>query len=200
MAPRRALNPSRPSTLAAILLLAGVSGCGFQLRGAPPVSPALQPLAVACTQQIPETLCSSVRTQLELGEVDLQPEADAAYVLSLSEFQENRRASAITAQAAAAEYTVRRSVDVNLISADRVPVIADTRLTASESYRYDETNVLAKRQEEEALRIQLDDRLAQQVIFRLAPLTEARIEEIRQAHEASKEAETEAEAETTPSP
>ncbi|MBZ2168505.1 hypothetical protein K8I84_06995 [Marinobacter sp. F4216] len=174
---------------AAALLLAGLTGCGFQLRGAPPVSPALQPLAVTCSQDIQDTLCNAVRSQLELGEVELKSPADAAFVLNLSNFQRNRRASAITAQASAAEYTLRHSVDMSLTSADRIPLIADTRLTASESYRYDETNVLAKRQEEETLRIQLDERLAQQIIFRLAPLTDERIDAIREEYEASIDAE-----------
>ncbi|MBW7470563.1 LPS assembly lipoprotein LptE [Marinobacter sp. M216] len=172
-------------TIMAAALAALLTGCGFQLRGAPPVSSALQPLAVECTTDVPDTLCQSVLNQLELGEVELSPAADAAYVMQLSGFQENRRASAITVQAAAAEYTLRHSVNIELISADRVPMIGDTRLTASESYRYDETNVLAKQREEEELRMQLSDRLAQQVIFRLAPLTEARIQTIREQHQAT---------------
>ena len=178
---KKALSPLVAATLAAVTL----AGCGFQLRGAPPVSPALQPLAIQCTEDVPEILCESVRSQLELGEVNLQPASEAAFVMSLSGFQENVRASAITAQAAAAEYTLRQSVAIEVISADRVPVIAETRLNASESYRYDETNVLAKQREEEELRTQLSDRLAQQAIFRLAPLTEARIEAIRDEHEAA---------------
>lgn len=171
-------HPIVVTALAAVL-----TGCGFQLRGAPPVSAALQPLAITCSNDVPEILCESVRTQLELGEVELQPASDAAFVMTLSQFQENRRASAITVQAAAAEYTLRHSVSVELISADQIPMIGETRLTSSESYRYDEDNVLAKQREEDELRVQLSDRLAQQVIFRLAPLTETRIETIRDEYQ-----------------
>jgi len=53
-----------------------------------------------------------------------------------------------------------------------------------EAYRYDETNVLAKRREEAALEQQLYNRLSQQIIFRLAPLTEARIRAMREQYEA----------------
>lgn len=69
-------------------------------------------------------------------------------------------------------------------TADQVPLLAGAELVARESYRYDETNVLAKQREQEDLERQLHDRLAQQVLFRLAPLTEARIRDLRQAHEA----------------
>ena len=170
------------------LLVALVAGCGFQLRGAPPVSAALQPLAVDCSSQAPETLCQSVREQLRLGEIKLVPVEQADYVLRLEGFEEDRRATAITAQAAAAEYTLRHSVALEVISANGIPIVANTRLNTTESYRYDETNVLAKQREEEALRLQLNDRLAQQVLFRLAPLTRERIDAIRAEYNRSQDA------------
>ncbi|MEC7376026.1 MAG: LPS assembly lipoprotein LptE [Pseudomonadota bacterium] len=166
-------------------LSALMAGCGFQLRGAPPVSSALQPLAVACTSGVPDTLCQAVREQLKLGQVQLTDRENADYILRISDFESDRRASAITAQAAAAEYTLRHAVDLEVVTADGVPLVANTRLNTTESYRYDETNVLAKQREEEALSQQMDDRLAQQIIFRLAPLTSGRIEALRQDYQNS---------------
>ncbi|KAA1176327.1 hypothetical protein FWJ25_04130 [Marinobacter salinexigens] len=168
------------SPLVVTLLVALQAGCGFQLRGAPPVSDALQPLAVDCGSQIPDSLCRTLKEQLRLGEVALSDDGSARYRLKLSSFEQDRRASAITSQAAAAEYTLRHSVDLEVVSDDNIPMVSKTRLTTSESYRYDETNVLAKQREEDALRQQLSDRLAQQIIFRLAPLSEARINAIRE--------------------
>ena len=55
-------------------------------------------------------------------------------------------------------------------------------MNSSETYRYDDSNVLAKQREEEALQEQLYDRLAQQIIFRLAPLDRDRIDRLK--HEA----------------
>ena len=171
------------SALLTLGLLATTSGCSFQLRGVAPVSAALQPLALQCASDVPIGLCQSVRQQLTLGEVDVR-EADAAdYILAIGQYTEDRRASAITIDAGAAEYTLRQSVSINLISRDKVPLIADTRLNASESYRYDETNVLAKQREERALQKQLQERLAQQIIFRLAPLTQARIDVLREQYQ-----------------
>ncbi|MBU2954547.1 LPS assembly lipoprotein LptE [Marinobacter sp. F3R08] len=170
---------SAPYRLSVAVIAALVAGCGFQLRGAPPVSSALQPLAVECSSHIPDTLCQSIREQLTLGDVSLVPVENADFILRLSNFKQDRRASAIAADASAAEYTLRHSVDLEVISADRIPMVADTRLTTTESYQYDETNVLAKQREEDALVQQLNDRLAQQIIFRLAPLTPQKIEAIR---------------------
>ncbi|MBK1852174.1 hypothetical protein FE845_12535 [Marinobacter sp. 1-4A] len=168
------------------LLAANLGACGFQLRSAPPVSSALEPLMLDCQPPVPTSLCLAVRQQLELGGVELATEeAGSNYQLSIRGFEQDRRASAITVQAAAAEYTLRHSVSLELISTDGVPVIANTRLTTTESYRYDETNVLAKQREEDNLQQQLSDRLAQQIIFRLAPITRERLREIRDQHQKS---------------
>lgn len=174
--------PGKTTRLLAIAMMTFLLGaCGFQLRGAPPVSAALEPLNLDCQSPVPTDLCQSVQEQLELGGVELASEPEAAYKLRIRGFERDRRASAITSQAAAAEYTLRHSVDLELVSSDGIPIIATTRLTTSESYRYDETNVLAKQREEDSLRQQLTERLAQQILFRLAPITEERLRDIRSA-------------------
>ena len=60
-------------------------------------------------------------------------------------------------------------------------------MNSSETYRYDESNVLAKQREEEALQEQLYDRLAQQIIFRLAPLDRDRIDRLKQEAEQTRD-------------
>lgn len=171
----------------AVVLVLGtvLTGCGFQLRGTSPVPAALQPLAVKCNPQVPDTLCLSVKEQLELGGIKTTDTGNAAYVLALTSFSQDRRASAITVRAAAAEYTLTQAVHIELISDDRVPLIADTELSARESYRYDETNILAKQREQDELEQRLNDRMAQQILFRLAPMTEPRIRAIREEYRAS---------------
>ncbi|MBZ0333122.1 LPS-assembly lipoprotein LptE [Marinobacter sp. JH2] len=170
--------------LVAALTAAVVSGCGFQLRGTSPVPAALQPLAIDCPNTLPARFCESVREQLSMGGIELQPKESADYVLTLRDYSQDRRASAITAQASAAEYILRHSVTLELLTANKTPLIAATDLTSSETYRYDETNVLAKQREEEELQQQLGDRLAQQVIFRLVPMTQERIDAALNAHSA----------------
>lgn len=173
----------RPMAVAALSLLVAVAGCGFQLRGAPPVSSALQPLAVDCADNVPGQLCDAVREQLELGRIELKPAEEADFVLKIGNFRQERRASAITLRAAAAEYTLRHTVNIEVVTADKIPLIEPADLNSSETYRYDESNVLAKQREEEALKEQLHNRLAQQIIFRLAPINEDRIERLRQEAE-----------------
>ncbi|PCM45174.1 LPS assembly lipoprotein LptE [Marinobacter sp. ANT_B65] len=164
-------------------MAASLTACGFQLRSAPQVSSALEPLALDCQPPVPTSLCLSVREQLELNGIQLTSEDDAKYHLRIRNFEEDRRVSAITSEAAAAEYTLRHSVSLELISTDGIPVIASTPLTSVESYLYDDTSVLAKQREEDGVKQQLDDRLAQQIIFRLTPVSPERLQEIRANHE-----------------
>lgn len=178
------------SVLVIASLAAMLGACGFHLRGTQPVPPALLPLAVECGDAVPQKLCQTLKEQLELGDVRLVSANQADYRLRLSRFSSQRRAAAITPQAAAAEYTLRHSVELELITADQVPLLAPVTVNASETYRYDETNVLAKRREEESLRQQLDSSLAQQILFRLAPLTEERISTLRQQHSEDKDQES----------
>ncbi|MCK0164256.1 LPS assembly lipoprotein LptE [Marinobacter sp. S6332] len=179
----RTVHAGTAKWVVAGLLATNLGACGFQLRSAPPVSAALEPLMLDCRPPVPASLCLAVRQQLELGGVELaSEEADSNYQLKIHSFEQDRRASAITIQAAAAEYTLRHSVNLELISTDGVPVIANSRLSTTESYRYDETNVLAKQREEDNLQQQLSDRLAQQIVFRLAPITKERLREIRDQH------------------
>lgn len=169
-----------PLLLGAALL---ISGCGFQLRGAPPVAEALQPLSLECDGSVPYELCETVRQQLDDGGIKMAEPADAAYRVKLNGFKQSRRASAIQLDASAAEYDLRQSLNVNVVSHDQVPVLADAEVRTSEIYSYDDTNVLAKRREEETIRETLHQRLAQQVIFRLAPLTDERLKVIRDDYE-----------------
>lgn len=167
-------------SLTACLLILALAGCGFQLRGQMPVPAALEPLAVQCTGQVPQELCNILKAQLSLGDIELVDAEDAAHVLRLGNFNEQRRASAITLQASAAEYDLRQSVTMSVITSDQIPLLADVDVRSSDTYRYDETNVLAKRREEQDIRTSLYERLAQQVIFRLAPLSRERIDSLRQ--------------------
>lgn len=163
----------------AILLLGlSLAGCGFQLRGAAGVSDALQPLALECQPPSPELLCDALMDQLETSGVRLTNQQPAT-TLKLSGFRQERRANAITARASAEEFTIRQTVNVTVISANQVPLLAPDRVSASDTLRWDESSVLAKKREEQILLKEISQRLAQQILFRLAPLNRTRIEALK---------------------
>jgi LPS-assembly lipoprotein len=160
-----------------------VSGCGFNLRGSAPIPDALEPLAVQCGAGVPVKLCRTLTGQMQQGGIALVARDEAAYVVRIENFDEQRRASALTQQGSAAEFDLRQSIEVFVITDDQVPLVANSPVSTSQTYRFSESNVLAKRREEESVRESLYQRLSQQVIFRLAPLTRQKIQSIRQAAE-----------------
>jgi LPS-assembly lipoprotein len=169
-----------PLTLLALL----VSACGFQLRGASPVPSALEPLWVGCNDGIPTELCRSLKAQFTLGNVELaDTRENAAHLLLLGDFRQNQRTSAITAQAEAAEYELRQTVSVTLRTRGGIPLLAETDVSAAQSYRYDSSSVLAKNREQREIEQQLYDSLVRQIGYRLVAFDQQRIDEILEATE-----------------
>ena len=169
------------------LLLILLTGCGFQLRGAPPVPATLSPLALECGASVPDALCDEVERELALSGLLADSDEEAANVLSLQDFDRNRRVSAFTATAGAAEYEVTMLVRVSLITHDGVPLLGRTRVDTVEAWRFDETSLLARQREEAELNERLHDRLARLVLFRMTPFTEDRVQQIRDAHAAAQQ-------------
>ncbi|WP_372972297.1 LPS assembly lipoprotein LptE [Marinobacter sp.] len=166
------------------LLAILVSACGFQLRGTSPVQPALEPLWVGCQSGVPADLCQSLKSQFTIGDVTLaESREQAAHLLLLGNFSQTQRTSAISARAEAAEYELRQSVSIVLQTREGIPLLPDTQVSASQSYRFDSTSVLAKRREREEIEQQLYDNLVRQIGYRLVPFDQQRIDEIREASE-----------------
>jgi len=134
-------------------------------------------------RRYPRPLCSEVREQLELYELLAGDGEEPAHTLKLVTYKQNRRTSALTDRAAAAEYEIQATVGLRLITSDDIPLLADTQLSASEVYRADEEQVLAGEREQSGIEGVLQQQLAQQVTRRLTPFTEGRIRMLREEYE-----------------
>lgn len=144
----------------------------------------LDPIFINCAGNTPPGLCEQVRELLALHDVRLTEEpTPQGYTLLIDEFERSQRATAVTASASAAEYNLRLGSTVSLFAPDKIPLLANASVTANEVYRYDEANVLAMRREQQELTQQLYQRLAQQIIYRLAPFDAQRVEDLRQAQQ-----------------
>lgn len=172
-------RPRIGTLLVAALIL---TGCGFQLRGAGSMPDALAPLELDCSSDVPTSLCGEVREQLDLFGLLAADGEEPAHSLKLVSYEQDRRTSALTDRAAAAEYEVYASVGLRLVTADDIPLLADTELSASEVYRADEEQVLAGEREQQGIEAVLQQQLARQVTRRLTPFTEERILLIREQH------------------
>lgn len=165
-----------------LVLSAGVAlaACGFHLRGAAPVPQAVQPLYLSCESGIPYELCNGVRSELKRNGIVLEDSEQGHYVLTLNSLKSDRRATAITQTAVAAQYELRMTAKVSLKTPDGVPLLSNSQVSTFEDYNYDETSILGERREEQNLDKTLYGRLAQQILFKLTPFTQERIETARQ--------------------
>lgn len=160
-----------------------LAGCGFHLRGSGNVPDALAPMALNCTSGTSDALCREVRGQLELHGLLAGQSEEPAHTLTLSGYNRDRRVSALGDRAAAAEYEIQVSVNLDLATRDNIPLLSDTTLTRSEVYRTDEEQVLAEELEKEGVAGMLQRDIAEQVSRRLTSFTESRIQLLRQRHQ-----------------
>lgn len=169
----------------AVALLLNLAACGFQLRGSATIPKALAPVALSCSEGVPEPVCSGVRERLGLYDLLAEDDETPAHRLNLSDYDQERRTSALGERAAAAEYELTARVAMDLNSQDDVPLLSDTELSATEFYQADEQQVLAGEREQQGIEGLLQEQLVRQITRRLMPFTEERIRQIRSEHELS---------------
>ena len=145
---------------------AAVSSCGFQLQGAGTLPPALTRTYLVSSEPHSD-FSSSLTTTLRLrGAEVVTSEGEASSVLSIVEDITGQRVLSVTARNVPREYEVFYQVTFSLL-VDGERMIEPESLIVTRSYTYDETQVLAKAREEQALRRALADDLARRVVRRI---------------------------------
>lgn len=142
-----------------------LAGCGFQLRRAPTLSFTTIQL-VGFPQRSPFT--DALRRQIEAGGHTRVVEADAQVIL---EALEDRRDKSVAAQAAAGqvrEFTLRTRLRYRLRTPAGRVLIPPTELLLQRDMSYNETNALAKEQEEAMLNRSMQTDIVEQVMRQLA--------------------------------
>jgi LPS-assembly lipoprotein len=148
-------------------LLAGLAGCGFQLRGE-----ARLPTAMAQTWlAVPDANSEFARElalRLEGDGVGLVegPQPEAA-VLRIHSERLRRRPLTISGQARVREYLLVFELEFELLDSDQNVLIERETLRLTREYSFDEQAILAASREEEFLRDDLRRSMAAQVIRRL---------------------------------
>lgn len=152
-----------------ILFVAGLSACGFHLRGSQPV-PALEvsPLAL-------ESSASELNRFLEDGIRRAGGELDGQADLVLLVIAEriNRQTSTLDSRAKAAEFTLIYEVDFQLRHASGMPATDRRQVLLRRTYQFDNTRIVGKLEEENLLLTQLRQQAAGQIVTQLSRLRRA---------------------------
>jgi LPS-assembly lipoprotein len=157
-----------------ILLLIISASCGFQLRGTGVMPETLEIIALDCEPVDAQKLCSIIRRQLAAENISVveesltELEAEPATQLIISSVDDKRRAASIARDASTAEIEFSRSVDFNIRSTELGDRTLEMTAKQFQTYQYTELSVLGKDKEEEEVKDNLNQRLATEILGRLA--------------------------------
>ncbi len=153
---------------AALLMAAALAGCGFQLRGAQSAALPYKTLYIA----LPES--AEVRIWLEryilasgaTTLVDNPQEAEAVF----QQISDNRQKTilSVNAQGRIREHRLQLSYRFRIVDAKGRIIVPPNELSLSRDLTYDDSNVLAKEQEERLLWRDMTSELVNQIVRRLS--------------------------------
>jgi LPS-assembly lipoprotein len=155
--------------LLALMPLAIATACGFHLRGAAPLPPALARPYVE-TRDTYTPLYAALTTQLRAAGAVLAPSAtEASAVIRLQLDETGRELLSVSTNNRPGEYEVFYAVEYS-VTGGGTELLARQQARLTRSYGYDETAVLAKEHEEQSLRVALAEELASLILRRLSAL------------------------------
>lgn len=166
--------------LATLLLLGSLLvGCGFHLRGAVDVPESLRTVFV--TGENPHSpIVMDVQRSMRASGVKLTSSAAAApYTVYISSESEEKRSISVDAQAAAAEFQLRHSINFELRDPKGNALVGPDQLIGERVFLNDITNVVGKRDEERLIREEMRRQLAAQIMRRYQALDADRLEELQ---------------------
>jgi LPS-assembly lipoprotein len=149
------------------LALAGLGGCGFQLRQAPELPfTTIQLTGFTVTSPMADALRRSIASSTTTRVVESLPQAQV--VLNALIDSHERGVSVTTSVGQVREIQVRARLKFTLNRADGRELIPPTEILQFRDMTYNERNALAKEQEEQNLYRAMQDDIAMQVLRRLA--------------------------------
>jgi LPS-assembly lipoprotein len=152
---------------AAVAVLVG--GCGFHLQGVGRLPPVLDRTYVATADRYTDFHQSLAEALDVSGATIVTRGTDASAVVDVLHDETGQRVLSLSARNTPREYEVYYTVEYRVRAGDR-ELLPPQRLTLTREYNFDETQLLAKQQEQELIRAALARELAGLVMRRLAAL------------------------------
>lgn len=159
------MKPRRRLLLAVPALL--LTGCGFQLRGAPDWPPELNPIYISGLGARDPFYLMLAQTLRTAGVEILDVRAPGVAELRVLSLREQRRVLSVTGAARISEYELFRVLEAEL----RLPAVAEPQalgpLRASRVYVFEAAAVLSQSEREEELARAMDRDLQRMLLLRI---------------------------------
>lgn len=164
-----AIDGNRLRLAAVLCCVALLSACGFQLRGSGAISPLLEQTFVSGGDN--RELFYELESALYAAGARVVSSAEgASAVLTLERQRFERRVISVDTQGRAAEYELALLVEYSLRDRAGSRLADRERLSVIRDYSFDPDSVLAKDDEEQALKTDMARQAAQQILRRLQGL------------------------------
>ena len=159
--------PTRLSSAALYVLLA--AGCGFHLEGRTPLPATVKSAYVQATDAQTDFVQSLRKALLTSGARPPSSRNAASAVVYILKDEVVHRTLSVSARNKPNEYEVTYNIRFSVSAGDK-ELLAPQDISATRSYSFDETRVLAKEHEEAILREAMAHDLADRVVRQLSSL------------------------------
>jgi len=150
-------------------LLAALAGCGFHLAGRTPLPESMKSAFVQATDQQTDFVQSLRKALLTSGARPAYAKRASSSVVNILRDEVVRRTLSVSALNKPNEYEVTYFVRFSVTAGDK-ELLAPQDMSATRSYSFDETRLLAKEHEEAILRQAMAHDLADRVVRQLSSL------------------------------
>jgi len=162
------MKPSTRTFLLALLMLlaATPAGCGFHVRGAESLPPAMARAFVESSQPYNE-MSRAVRAELLAGGAEIvERREQATAIIWIRNYRSDQRILSVGRSAKATEYELFEEITFSVLGAKGELLLKPITLQTTRDYVFDETRLLGKVEEAEELHSEMRRPLARQMLPR----------------------------------
>lgn len=144
-----------------------LSGCGWQLRDTPLLDYSMGTVHVSySSSQSP--LGIELKRALRANKVQLVSAIDNAnYQIKIIDINQSRRIGALNTSVRPAQYQIYKTVDYMVLDKQGAQIIPMTSASAESTYNFNESDMLASKNEENLLQNNLRSEIVRQIVRRL---------------------------------
>lgn len=152
--------------LGAVTASTVIAGCGFHLRGSTPLAFSKVYVGMPPNSELGSALRRRLRAS---GATEVVEDAGAADArLDILRDERSREILTLTGAGKVREYELRHAISFRLVDRGGTERIAATTISAKREYNFDDSQVLAKEQEEALLYRDMQGDLVEQLMRRLS--------------------------------
>ncbi|HCK76186.1 MAG TPA: hypothetical protein DHW07_03480 [Gammaproteobacteria bacterium] len=152
----------------AVLLTALLAGCGFHLRGQVELAPVISaPWVTGKDSALVVDLRNALR---QSGVYPVKDAASATVIIDLATVDYSRSVQSVDSQGTATGYTLQYDVLYRVVDRLGRVLVENSSLSFSRDLEYKSTELLQKKQEEEALKISMRQEIVRRIIRRLGTI------------------------------